>query len=32
MSRIAKYPVPVPQGVEATISAGQISVKGPLAP
>ena len=30
MSRIAKYPVPVPQGVEATISAGQISVKGPL--
>ncbi|MFA5488025.1 MAG: 50S ribosomal protein L6 [Candidimonas sp.] len=30
MSRIAKYPVPVPKGVEATISAGQISVKGPL--
>jgi large subunit ribosomal protein L6 len=30
MSRIAKYPVPVPQGVEATISAGQIAVKGPL--
>src|SRR5690606_31593319 len=30
MSRIAKYPVPVPQGVEATISAGQIVVKGPL--
>ena len=30
MSRIAKYPVSVPQGVEATISAGQISVKGPL--
>lgn len=30
MSRIAKYPVTVPQGVEATISAGQISVKGPL--
>jgi large subunit ribosomal protein L6 len=30
MSRIAKYPVPVPAGVEATISAGQISVKGPL--
>ncbi|MYN12669.1 50S ribosomal protein L6 [Pusillimonas sp. TS35] len=30
MSRIAKYPVPVPQGVEATISAGQITVKGPL--
>jgi large subunit ribosomal protein L6 len=30
MSRIAKYPVPVPQGVEATISASQIVVKGPL--
>ncbi|PLC48370.1 50S ribosomal protein L6 [Pollutimonas subterranea] len=30
MSRIAKYPVPVPQGVEATISADQIVVKGPL--
>ncbi|HWK71513.1 50S ribosomal protein L6 [Pollutimonas sp. M17] len=30
MSRIAKYPVPVPKGVEATISAGQIVVKGPL--
>jgi len=30
MSRIAKYPVPVPAGVEATISAGQIVVKGPL--
>src|SRR5690554_3108448 len=30
MSRIAKYPVPVVQGVEATISAGQIVVKGPL--
>ena len=30
MSRIAKYPVELPQGVEATISAGQISVKGPL--
>jgi large subunit ribosomal protein L6 len=30
MSRIAKYPVAVPSGVEATISAGQISVKGPL--
>ncbi|MGE4370430.1 MAG: 50S ribosomal protein L6 [Burkholderiaceae bacterium] len=30
MSRIAKYPVSVPKGVEATISAGQISVKGPL--
>mgnify|MGYP001546767744 FL=1 len=30
MSRIAKYPVAVPKGVEATISAGQIAVKGPL--
>lgn len=30
MSRIAKYPVSVPQGVEATISADQIVVKGPL--
>ncbi len=30
MSRIAKYPVALPKGVEATISAGQIVVKGPL--
>jgi large subunit ribosomal protein L6 len=30
MSRIAKYPVPVPKGVEATIAAQQFSVKGPL--
>ena len=30
MSRIAKYPVPVPKGVEVNIAAGQISVKGPL--
>lgn len=30
MSRIAKYPVVLPKGVEASISAGQISVKGPL--
>jgi large subunit ribosomal protein L6 len=30
MSRIAKYPVPLPKGVEATIGAGQITVKGPL--
>jgi ribosomal protein L6, bacterial type len=30
MSRIAKYPVELPKGVEATISAGQIVVKGPL--
>lgn len=30
MSRIAKYPVPVPKGVELNVSSGQISVKGPL--
>ena len=30
MSRIAKYPVPVPKGVELNIASGQISVKGPL--
>jgi large subunit ribosomal protein L6 len=30
MSRIAKYPIPVPKGVEVTIASGQISVKGPL--
>ena len=30
MSRIAKYPVELPKGVEATIAAGLISVKGPL--
>ena len=30
MSRIAKYPVPLPKGVEVSIAAGQISVKGPL--
>ncbi|ARP97078.1 50S ribosomal protein L6 [Bordetella genomosp. 13] len=30
MSRIAKYPVELPKGVEATISAGEIVVKGPL--
>ena len=30
MSRIAKYPVPVPKGVEFTIASSQISVKGPL--
>src|SRR5690606_38578180 len=29
MSRIAKYPVELPKGLEATISAGQIVVKGP---
>lgn len=30
MSRIAKYPVIVPQGVDVSISPGQITVKGPL--
>ena len=30
MSRVAKYPVPLPKGVEVTIASGQISVKGPL--
>ena len=30
MSRIAKYPVPLPKGVEVNLAAGQISVKGPL--
>jgi large subunit ribosomal protein L6 len=30
MSRIAKYPVPLPKGVEVSIAAGEISVKGPL--
>ncbi|MFA5664887.1 50S ribosomal protein L6 [Castellaniella sp.] len=30
MSRIAKYPVVLPKGVEPVISAGQIVVKGPL--
>ena len=30
MSRIAKYPVELPKGVEVTISTGEISVKGPL--
>src|SRR6266852_1642107 len=29
MSRIAKYPIPLPKGVELTIDGGQISVKGP---
>ncbi len=39
MSRVAKNPVPLPQGVTATIAAGQITIKGakgtlalPLAP
>jgi large subunit ribosomal protein L6 len=30
MSRIAKYPVSLPKGVEVNIASGQISVKGPL--
>ena len=30
MSRIAKYPVPVPKGVEVNLAGGSISVKGPL--
>jgi large subunit ribosomal protein L6 len=30
MSRIAKYPIPVPKGVEVNIAGGNISVKGPL--
>ncbi|MFA5598283.1 MAG: 50S ribosomal protein L6 [Pusillimonas sp.] len=30
MSRIAKYPVSLPKGVETTINPGLITVKGPL--
>ena len=30
MSRIAKYPVPLPKGVEATFAAEMLSIKGPL--
>ncbi len=30
MSRIAKYPVSVPKGVDVTLSGGAISIKGPL--
>lgn len=30
MSRIAKYPVAVPKGVEVSLAGGNISVKGPL--
>lgn len=30
MSRIAKYPVDVPKGVEVTLNDSEISVKGPL--
>ena len=30
MSRVAKNPIPVPAGVEVSLSAGSISVKGPM--
>jgi large subunit ribosomal protein L6 len=30
MSRIAKYPVDVPKGVDVTLGTGEISIKGPL--
>jgi large subunit ribosomal protein L6 len=30
MSRIAKYPVVIPEKIEVTVGAGEISVKGPL--
>jgi large subunit ribosomal protein L6 len=30
MSRIAKYPVTLPKGVEVNLAGGQIAVKGPL--
>jgi large subunit ribosomal protein L6 len=30
MSRIAKFPVALPKGVEVTLAGGSISVKGPL--
>jgi large subunit ribosomal protein L6 len=30
MSRIAKFPIPLPKGVEVTLATGSISVKGPL--
>jgi large subunit ribosomal protein L6 len=30
MSRIGKNPIVVPKGVEVTLSAGQVAVKGPL--
>ena len=30
MSRIAKYPIALPKGVEVSVASGQISVKGPL--
>lgn len=30
MSRVGKMPIPLPQGAEASIAAGQITLKGPL--
>lgn len=30
MSRVAKFPIPLPKGVEVTLGTGSISVKGPL--
>jgi len=30
MSRIAKYPIDLPKGVEVTLGAAEVSVKGPL--
>jgi large subunit ribosomal protein L6 len=30
MSRIAKYPIEVPKGVEVTLGGSEVSVKGPL--
>ncbi len=30
MSRVGKSPIPVPKGVEVSISAGAVAVKGPL--
>ena len=30
MSRIAKFPIPLPKGVEVNLASGQIAVKGPL--
>src|SRR3990172_12889014 len=30
MSRIGKFPIAVPKGVEVTVSAGQVAVTGPL--
>ena len=30
MSRVAKYPVELPKGVEVTLGAAEVAVKGPL--